>query len=161
MFKCCFRKTRPFFQIQTLSIFPLTCREWPSCVICWGSGLQWVLSGTPLMCSPTSLDFCHKTTELCVWSMVGKASFGMWVWENHVGLVRGFLFSVKGLLLLRLWQGQRSDVSSAHSAPKTHSWCSCPEAKRAVMERTGCTASHTFHKNTNGFLKLSQGKIKQ
>lgn len=80
-------------QIQALLIFPLTCIEWPNCGIFWRSSPPWVLGRTPLMWSPTSLDFFQKRTEWCVWSMVGKASLGMWVWEKHVGPARGSSFS--------------------------------------------------------------------
>lgn len=57
---------------------------------------------------------------------------------------RVFLFSAKGLLLLRLWEGQRSHVPSAHSQSSTqnHSWLS--KSLGAVAEKTGCTADPVY-----------------
>lgn len=80
---------RPFNQIQALSIFPSTSGEWPNCDICWRSCLPLLLGRSRLMWSPTSLDFFQERTEWCVWSVVGKASRGMWLGEDHVGPARG------------------------------------------------------------------------
>ena len=93
-----YQRNQSFLRLQALFIFPLTCGEWPNCGICWRSSPPWVLGRTPLMWSPTYLDPFQERTEWCVWSTVGKASLGMWLWGDCVGLARGSSLSQwKGL----------------------------------------------------------------
>lgn len=73
-------------KLQTLSIFPLTYGEWHKCGICWRSSSCWERGRTSLMWSPTFLNFCQQRTVWCVWSVVGKASSGMRLTEDCVGL---------------------------------------------------------------------------
>lgn len=127
-----------------LFIFPLTCGEWPNCGICRRSVLPWVLGKTPLIWSPTRLDFCQERTESCIWSMVGKASLGMWLWGDRVGPARGSSFSQqKGF---SSWgcgkvRGQTYPVPTLTPAHKTHSWLS--KSLRAAVEKSGYTTNHT------------------
>lgn len=89
------------------------------------------------MWSPTLLDFGQGRTEFCVWSLVGKASLGMW-------LLRGLCGTSKRTSPLEAIQ--RSKVKCRQcpcsAAHKTHHLC--PEGPRAVLCPTSYTTSNTM-----------------
>lgn len=98
--------------------------------------------------SPRPWIFLPRNNKVMCWSMVGKASLGMCVWENHVGPMRVFPFSVKRLLLLRLWQGQGSmySVPTRHSKPTAN----VPVQKRTAVGTTSQPHDSAKTKSKNG-----------
>lgn len=120
------RETRPLSQIQDLSIFPLTCGEWPNCGICWRSGLPWVLGLDPTHVITHLLGFFPGKNRVMCLVHGGKSIPWNVSFREPCGTTkRVFPFSVKRLLLQEAVG--RSEVRCTQcplsAAHKTHSWC--------------------------------------
>lgn len=115
-----------FIFLTGLLIFPLTCGECRNCGIWKRSGLQRAVGRTPLV-STHFLGLFPDKDRVIWWVSGGKST----PWNVTLSVLCGitwrlfFPFSAekeKLFLLLRLQEGQRSDVASAHSlAHKTQS----------------------------------------
>lgn len=131
MFLCLIRKTRPFSEIQTFSIF-----SWPVenglTVACTGGQVCHEYWARPHSCDhPLPWIYSRKEqSDVCGpwWEKHPlECDFKRTVWDQKVGLP----FSAKRSLLLRLREGYRSGVPSAHSRQHKK-----PTADVAVLSRS-------------------------